>query len=121
VHECASGLTSTPMAELFCSCRKFIGRAAESVEIGKELPGKLYMLVGNYHSAIQVNSSNCQELQSKSPNGLYSFPCWVMMAQYLALWRNSYTYLTIVVSCSCWSCARLQIWYFWSQILKFCF
>jgi len=53
----------------------------------------------------------------KPQNGLYEFPCSVMEVQYLALWRNSYPYLTMV-SCCRWSCAGLQIWRFWSQILK---
>ena len=34
-------------------------------------------------------------------------------------WRNSYPYLTVVVSCSRWSRAGLPIWHVWSQILKF--
>ena len=29
----------------------------------------------------------------------YEFPHWVMVAQCLALWRNSYAYLKMVVSC----------------------
>jgi len=60
-------------------------RAAESVEIGKELPGKSYMLAGNYHSTIQVKSSNTPRIVSKSPNGLYNFLAEVMMAQNLTL------------------------------------
>jgi len=96
-------------------------RTAETVEIGKELPGKSYMFAGNYHSAIQVKSSNTPRIAKQITNALHNFPRWVMMAQYLALWRNSYAYVTIVVSCSRWSRARLQIWHFLSRILKFCY
>jgi len=42
------------------------------------------------------------------------------VVQYLALWHNSYAYLTIVVPCSRWSHAGLLIWHLWSQILKSC-
>jgi len=49
-------------------------RAAKSVEIRKELPAKSYMPARNYHSAIQVKSSNTPRIASKSPNGLHNFP-----------------------------------------------
>ena len=58
-------------------------------------------------------------IASKPQNGRYEFPCSVTVVQYLALWRNSYAYLIMVVSCSRWSRAWLPIWNFWSQISKF--
>jgi len=91
-------------------CRKCGNREGASREI-VHARGKLSL----------CKSSNTPRIASKSPNGLYNFPRWVMVAQNLTLWRNSYGYQTIVVSCSRWSRARLQIWHFWNRILKFCF
>ena len=61
------------------------GRAADSVEIGKGLPGKSYMLAGNLSAASQVKSCNKPRIASKSPNRLHTFPRWAVVAQYLAL------------------------------------
>ena len=101
-------------------CKFVVPRAEKIVEIGKELPGKSYMLAGNLSAASQAKSNNTLRIASKPQNGLYVLyflaesPC-----QYLALWRNAYAYLTVVVSCSCWSRAGLPVSHFWSQILKF--
>jgi len=42
-----------------------MARATKSVEIGKELPGKSYMLMGNYSAARQVKSNNMPRIAGK--------------------------------------------------------
>jgi len=78
------------------------------VKIGKELPGKSYVLTGNWSAASQAKSNNTLRITSKPQNGLYEFLRWVMMAPYLALWCNSYTYVTIWHFWSLWSTCWLS-------------
>ena len=42
-----------------------MARTTKSVEIGKELPGKSYMLMGNYSAARQVKSNNMPRIAGK--------------------------------------------------------
>jgi len=55
------------------------------VEIGKELPRKAYMLVGNYSAASQVKSNNTPRIVRKPQNGICEFPLSVMEVHYVAL------------------------------------
>jgi len=79
------------------------------------------MLVGNSSAASQVKSNNTQRFAENFKRDCTNFPhsVAVFVVLYLALWRNSYPYLTIVVSCSCWLHAGLPIWHFWNQSFKF--
>ena len=45
--------------------REGVSREAVSVEIGKEFPGKSYMLAGNQSAASQVKSNNTPRIARK--------------------------------------------------------
>jgi len=98
-------MTSAGLQKVWKSGRSFPGNRTCSREINQ----------------LQVKWSQIirQELQENFKTDCTNFPRSVTVVQYLTLWRNSYPYLTIVVSCSRWFRAGLPIWHFWNQILKF--